>query len=118
MMDALDKKEYVCFQGDRYVNKDKLLTCSFMGKETYFPAGPFLLASRMKVPVVFYFAMREAGRTYHFHFHLTEKATRTKDKKPEQQLLEEYALTLENLLKQYPEQWFNYYKFWDKPSLD
>lgn len=118
MMDVLNKKEYVCFQGDRYVNKDKLLTCSFMGKEAFFPAGPFLLASRMKVPIVFYFAMREQGRTYHFHFTLINKISRCKDKKPEQQLLEQYASTLEKLLEQYPDQWFNYYKFWNKPQID
>lgn len=117
MMDVLNKKEYVCFQGDRYVNKDKLLTCSFMGKDAYFPAGPFLLASRMNVPVVFYFAMREPGRTYHFHFTLINEIIRSKEKRPEQQLLEQYALTLETLLKQYPDQWFNYYKFWDKPNM-
>ena len=89
-----------------------------MGKEAFFPAGPFLLASRMKVPVVFYFAMREQGRTYHFHFTLINKISRCKDKKPEQQLLEQYASTLEKLLEQYPDQWFNYYKFWNKPQID
>ena len=59
--EALDHKEYVCFQGDRYLNADKLLTLQVHGtRSTIFPIGPFLLASRMKVPVVFYFAMREA----------------------------------------------------------
>ncbi|WP_321436263.1 acyltransferase [uncultured Bacteroides sp.] len=116
MMDALDKKEYVCFQGDRYVNKDKLLACCFMGKKAFFPAGPFILASRMKVPVVFYFATREPGKTYHFHFTLVDKIVRSKDKKPEQALLEQYVSALEVILKQYPEQWFNYYRFWDEPK--
>lgn len=116
MTDALNKKEYVCFQGDRYVNKDKLLTCSFMGEMASFPAGPFILASRMKVPVVFYFAMREPSRTYHFHFAMVDKIIRNKNKKPEQVLLEQYASNLEKLLKQYPEQWFNYYRFWEEPE--
>lgn len=48
--EALDRREYVCFQGDRYLNKEKLLTTSFMGKEAKFPMGPFLLASKLKVP--------------------------------------------------------------------
>lgn len=39
--EALDRREYVCFQGDRYLNKEKLLTTSFMGKEAKFPDGPF-----------------------------------------------------------------------------
>lgn len=109
---ALDKKEYVCFQGDRFLNTDKLLTCTFMGQEAAFPIGPFLLASRLKVPVVFYFAMREAKQTYHFHFIQAEKVARTKEKRAEQALLEQYVNALENIIRQYPEQWFNYYPFW------
>ena len=110
--EALDHKEYVCFQGDRYLNADKLLTCKFMGHEACFPIGPFLLASRMKVPVVFYFAMREAKQTYHFHFILAEKVSGSKEKKAEQLLLEQYVNALEKVISQYPEQWFNYYPFW------
>lgn len=115
--DALNRKEYVCFQGDRYINKEKLLHTPFMGKEAYFPAGPFLLASRMKVPVIFYFAMRESKRTYRFHFIIAEPVTRTKEVKMEQRLLEQYTATLEQILKRYPEQWFNYYPFWNQPSI-
>lgn len=113
--EALDHKEYVCFQGDRYLNADKLLTCKFMGHEARFPIGPFLLASRMKVPVVFYFAMREAKQTYHFHFILAEQVSGSKEKRAEQLLLEQYVNALEKIIGQYPEQWFNYYSFW-KPS--
>lgn len=110
---ALDSKEYVCFQGDRYVKEDKLLTCSFMGKEAKFPAGPFLLATRLKVPVVFYFAMRESHKTYRFHFNMAQPIARKIDTKPEQELLKQYTQALEDILKKYPEQWFNYYKFWN-----
>ncbi|MDR0660429.1 MAG: acyltransferase [Prevotellaceae bacterium] len=109
---ALDDKEYICFQGDRYVTQDKLLTCSFMGKEAKFPAGLFILASRMKVPVVFYFAMREPHKIYRFHFYIAKPIARKAGVKPEQELLEQYVQTLEKILKRYPEQWFNYYKFW------
>lgn len=110
--EALNKNEYVCFQGDRYVNAEKLLTHSFMGKEASFPAGPFLLASRLKVPVVFYFAMREPNRTYRFCFTLANNVTRTKEKRPEQLLLDQYVNTLEKIVSEYPAQWFNYYNFW------
>ena len=114
--EALNKQEYVCFQGDRYLNKEKLLSHTFMGREAVFPAGPFLLASRMKVPVVFYFAMREPGKTYRFHFVISKNQGRTKEKKAEQALLEEYTATLEQIVKRYPEQWFNYYNFGGLPQ--
>ena len=111
--EAINQKEYVCFQGDRYLNKEKLLPGILLGQKAPFPAGPFLLASRMKVPVVFYFAMREPGRTYRFHFIIAEPVVRIKEKKAEMALLEQYTVALEQILKRYPEQWFNYYPFWE-----
>ncbi len=112
--EALNNHEYVCFQGDRYVNAEKLLTANFMGHDAQFPAGPFLLASRLKVPVVFYFAMREKNRTYHYRFTMASPVARTKDKKPEQALLEQYVENFGKVLNEYPEQWFNYYRFWNE----
>lgn len=114
--EALNRHEYVCFQGDRYVNADKLLTATFMGREADFPSGPFLLASRLKVPVVFYFAMREKPMTYHYRFTIAQPVPRTRDRKPEQALLEQYVANFEKILKEYPEQWFNYYDFWKSPE--
>ena len=110
--EALNRHEYVCFQGDRYVNADKLLTTTCMGREADFPSGPFLLASRLKVPVVFYFAMREKSMTYHYRFTIAQPVARTRDRKPEQAMLEQYVANFEKILKEYPEQWFNYYEFW------
>lgn len=111
--DALSNKEYVCFQGDRFLNSEKLLTCTFMGWKASFPAGPFLLASRMKTPVVFYFATRERRKRYRFHFTLMQKNLRIDGISPQQAVLEQYVNTLEKTLKKYPEQWFNYYRFWE-----
>lgn len=114
IMKVLEQGEYVCFQGDRYVNKEKLLTCRFMGEEAQFPLGPFLLAAKMRVPVVFYFAMRGKRKTYHFHFFVINKVEKEPGKRPEQVLLEQYVQALETILHRYPEQWFNYYPFWNK----
>lgn len=111
--EALGNNEYVCFQGDRFVNQDKVLYADLLGQRAAFPAGPFLLASRLKVPVVFYFAMRESHRTYRFHFTPTGPVKRSAGIKPEQVLLHQYIGSLEQMLSEYPEQWFNYYPFWE-----
>lgn len=110
---ALDNGEYVCFQGDRYLNEERTLSHEFLGKTASFPAGPFLLASRLNLPVVFYFAMREKKKTYRFHFTIANNDIHKKNPKREEKLLEQYTSTLENIVKSHPEQWFNYYKFWD-----
>lgn len=110
--DALDRQEYVCFQGDRYVEGSQVLRMDFLGKEASFPSGPYLLASRLGVPVVFYFAMREKGMRYRFDFVLAHPVKRSKETKPEQELLRQYVAALEPIIRQSPEQWFNYYDFW------
>lgn len=103
---ALDGGEYVCFQGDRYVEAENTVEVEFMGRKARFPQGPFLVASRMRVPVVFFYAMREKGRRYRFRF---VKAGQTTEKG----LLDEYLVTTERIIGSYPEQWFNFYKFWE-----
>ncbi|MCM1501541.1 MAG: acyltransferase [Bacteroidales bacterium] len=112
--DALGKGELVCFQGDRYINEDRYVTAEFMGRMARFPRGPFLLASRLCVPVVFYFSMREKGRKYRFHFFAPE-AGQTKGGKlySEEELLRSYIAHLERIVRKYPGQWFNYYDFWN-----
>lgn len=110
--EALNNHEYVCFQGDRYLNEHKLLETEFMGTKALFPCGSFVLASKLKKTVVFYFAMREPKRTYRFHFYVVPPSSEYR-KEGHKWLLEQYKTTLESILKKYPEQWFNYYDFWN-----
>jgi len=112
--EALDKKEYVCFQGDRFVSQKYLMKSLFLGKEANFPAGPFQIASRFKVPVVFYFSEKESTYKYSFRFFIADPVKRTKELKPEQALLNQYISVLESRIKEHPEQWFNFYPFWEE----
>jgi len=110
--DALDRLEYVCFQGDRHVAGSQVLHTEFLGKEAAFPAGPFLLAAKMQAPVVFYFALREKGMSYSFNFVIAQPVVKGNGVRPEQQLLEQYRSLLEKIARKHPEQWFNYFDFW------
>lgn len=116
--EALDNKEYVCFQGDRFLNEGRYLEHSFIGKTARFPSGLFTLAAKLRVPVVFYFAMREQKRAYRFNFTIADSVNTIEKRVSEQDILEEYIMALENILKQYPEQWFNYYQFWQKEETE
>lgn len=112
--DALDAKEYVCFQGDRFISDKKSYTFDFFGKNAKFPAGPFYLADKYNVPIVFYFSMREKGMKYRFIFRVAEPASEgEKSSDAAYRLAQQYVNVLEDIVKKYPEQWFNYYKFWD-----
>lgn len=107
--EALDNGEYVCFNGDRYLNDKETFRTRLLGAEALLPAGPFKIAAKCRVPVVFYYAMREKGRTYRFIF--SEAAVEHNRPAP---LLEQYTASLERLLADYPRQWFNFYNFWNE----
>lgn len=108
--EALDRGELVCLMGDRYLNEDKLLASGLLGHPAKFPYGPFLLASKLKIPVFFYNAVRRQGMTYRFSFRQAEIPKQ--EKGAEMAVLKQFTETLGNFLRQYPEQWYNYYDFW------
>lgn len=114
---ALDYLELIAIHGDRFMEGAKTITANFMGKPAKFPEGPFYLALRMNAPVSFAFAMKEGQKHYHFHATAPKmyeipkgKRISTEDIEP---VLKDYIAAVETMLKKYPEQWFNYYNFWD-----
>ncbi|MCP4976735.1 MAG: lipid A biosynthesis acyltransferase [Maribacter sp.] len=106
---ALERGELVCFTGDRYFEGQKTLSTQFLGETAIFPAGPFLLGSRSKVPVLFVYVMKESKKHYHLY---ARKAILTK--RDAQELLESYTQSVAWILDKYPLQWFNYFNFWDQ----
>lgn len=106
---ALSRNELICFTGDRYFEGTKCLTAPILGEDANFPAGPFLIASRLKVPVVFVYVMKEAN--LHYHLYARRADTKYRDEKA---LLATYIESVEAMLKIYPLQWFNYFNFWYK----
>ncbi|TDE31704.1 MULTISPECIES: lipid A biosynthesis acyltransferase [Flavobacterium] len=106
---ALAKNELICFTGDRYFEGVKSLSENLLGEEANFPAGPFLIASRLKVPVVFVYVMKEAN--LHYHLYAREAQVKHRDEKG---VLKAYVASVESMLEKYPLQWFNYFDFWNK----
>ncbi len=105
---ALANNEIICFTGDRYFEGSKFLEEDFLGKKAKFPAGPFLIASRLQVPVAFVYVMKEPKLHYHLYARVAEVKHRDS-----QGLLQSYVQNLESMLQKYPLQWFNFFDFWD-----
>ncbi len=110
--EALKNNELVCIHADRFVAGNKTMTTNFLGSAARFPAGPFVLAATFKVPLSFVFAFKETD--FHYHLYASEVKTYegTGKEAMMQQLLQEFAAAMEEKAKLYPEQWFNYYNFW------
>lgn len=106
---ALSNNELICFTGDRYFEGSKYLETDLLGKSAKFPAGPFLIASRLGVPVVYVYVMKEDNLHYHLYARVAEKIKN----RDSQGLLQSYVQNLETMVQKYPLQWFNYFDFWD-----
>src|SRR3970040_3035322 len=76
---ALANNELICFTGDRYFEGAKSLSENLLGQEARFPAGPFLIASRLQVPVIFVYVMKEAN--LHYHLYAREAKVKHRDAK-------------------------------------
>lgn len=105
---ALSQNHLICFTGDRYFGNSKTIQAELLGKEALFPAGTFMLASRLKAPVAFVYVMKEPNLHYHLY---TRRAPEFKHRDA-QAVLNAYTESVEGMLKKYPYQWFNYFNFW------
>lgn len=108
---AAKNKELICIHGDRFLPGSKTISGKFLGEEALFPKGPFALASRMGLPVSFVYGMKE--ETSKYHFYCTEPLTDTSSDKA---IFKPYLEMLEKMVKTYPNQWYNFYPFWNKPT--
>jgi predicted LPLAT superfamily acyltransferase len=110
--DAFKNNELVCMHADRFVEGNKTLTGDFLGEKARFPLGPFLLAYKFKVPVSFVFAMKERPLHYHFFASEIQEYHHLEKEMALREMLNNFSIEMENKVKKYPEQWYNYYNFW------
>jgi predicted LPLAT superfamily acyltransferase len=115
MAAALARNELLCIHADRYRPGNRTVAADFLGKSAYFPLGPFILASKLRAPVCFVFAFKEKRNLYHF-YGFPPKTYEGRGRAGALQMLDDYVALLEEKVKQYPEQWFNYYDFWQQPE--
>jgi predicted LPLAT superfamily acyltransferase len=115
MGEALQKNELICLHADRFLEGNKTILRNFLGEEAQFPQGPFLLSSSFKVPVSVVFAFKESST--HYHFYGSKTIERSSDESKVDfmdRLLTCFVNELEQKVKMYPQQWFNYFNFWGK----
>jgi predicted LPLAT superfamily acyltransferase len=110
--EAINRKELVCMHADRFLEGNKVQAVSFLGTPAKFPIGPFVLASTFKVPVSFVFAMKESSLHYHFFATPDQNEPGAGKEALTRKLLNAFAEAMEEKVKKYPQQWYNFYNFW------
>ena len=112
--DAFANNELICMHSDRFIEGNKTLTTDFLGDKARFPVGPFVLAASFKVPLSFVFAMKETDFHYHFFASELKEYGHLEKEVGMQKMLNDFVGEMETKVKQYPEQWYNYYNFWQQ----
>ncbi len=102
---ALQQAQIVSMPGDRLFGSPRSITCSFLGAEAKFPLGPFALAQGRQVPALAVFVMKKGMKSYRIHVRRLQGETK-------EALCRCFVENLENVIRQYPTQWFNFYDFW------
>ena len=114
---VLKNKGIIAMHGDRFVDGNSTVEHEFFGQKAKFPTGPFHLAAKYKVPFSFASAFKEKHNTYHFIAtepqYIEYPGSVTKRNEEIRIKSEIYVKQLEDIVKKYPLQWFNYYNFWE-----
>jgi predicted LPLAT superfamily acyltransferase len=115
IMDVLERGEILTIPCDRIFSGNKTVTLGFMGKKASFPTGAYHLAAKYDVPVLTLFVMKESAKHYHvFLSRIDHYSASYLSKKEKVEILAlNYVSELEKILEKYPEQWYNFFKFWN-----
>ena len=103
---ALERNELIAIHADRLLGGVKYFELDFLGKKAKFPMGPFVIAAKFNAPVSFVFAIKKDKQ----HYALSATIPITEKMKPEE-VAKKYVAELEKKVKEFPEQWFNYYDY-------
>jgi len=115
IMEALERGEFVGMMGDRLLAGEGVAV-DFLGGRARFPVGPYAIAASAGVPVIHVFGTRSGSRRYDFHARsvgVLRYADRRRKAPELARWAQDFAATLEGLVRAQPEQWGNLYPFWE-----
>ncbi|UJR85183.1 hypothetical protein [Sandaracinus amylolyticus] len=95
----------------------RTVSAEFLGGTARFPTGPYLLASMLKCPVYLTFGLyRDPNRYDLFCEPFAEKIELPRKAREEAlaKYVQQYATRLEHFVRMAPDNWFNFYDFWER----
>ncbi|MBR5984389.1 MAG: acyltransferase [Bacteroidales bacterium] len=109
---AIDNGEIVSMPADRIFGSQKAAECTFFGETARFPLGAFALSAQKNASVLAVFVMKEATKKYHAYVRKIQCDRSAKLREQMSQMAQNFAENLEEIVRKYPTQWFNYFDFW------
>jgi predicted LPLAT superfamily acyltransferase len=114
--ECLDRGGVVGIMGDRVMKDDQAVACNFLGREARFPIGAMRLAHVVRAPVVLFFGLYRGGNRYEVYLEsFTEAVQLSHEQRATdlKQWTQRYADRLEVFCRRAPDNWFNFYEFWN-----
>lgn len=119
MADAVQDGHMIALLADRARAGEATCMVPFLGEPAPFPSGPWQVAASIGAPVVVCFGTYLGGNRYRLDFELFEEQVRLPRQQREaalQTLVARYAARLEDYVRRHPDNWFNFYDFWQPPE--
>lgn len=110
--EALCRGDIISFPSDRHMEGTRCLKAEFLGQEAQFPQGPFSVATMRGVDVLAVNVMKEGLRKYRIYLTPLPYDKAASRKEQIRQLSQAYVAELEDKVRRYPTQWFNFFDFW------
>ncbi len=115
--ECLDRGGIIGVMGDRVTQHDRIVMCKFFGREAQFPTGPIRMARVTHAPVLLFFGFYRGGNRYEIYlesFSLEAPSSSDRRDVDVNEAVQRYADRLEDFCRRAPENWFNFYDFWDE----
>lgn len=111
---ALADGEIISMPADRVFGSQKTFTIPFLGADARFPQGSFTLGALRNVAMIFVAVMKTAPRRYTIHIRRLDPQVEGNTRRRAEILARNYVGFLEEIVRRYPTQWYNYFDFWTK----
>lgn len=109
---ALADGEIISMPADRVFGSQKSFDIDFFGAKAKFPRGPFLIAALRDVHALFVSVMKTGAKTYLISVKEIDCPTEDAPKRKAEAMAKSYVRLLEETVREYPAQWYNYFDFW------
>ena len=116
LREKISSGQDVIIMGDRTSlgSKSHNIMLPFLGCDSLFSQGPFILAGLLDCPVFLLFSMKEK-KVYKITFeHFADSLAVPRKNRSEhlKGYMEKYVARLEHYVQRYPLQWYNFYNYW------
>lgn len=118
--ERIDAGELVALLADRVSPRDRAVPARLLGAQAQFPAGPYLLAATLACPVLLVFGIHKRRNRYEVHCEPFANQIKLPRRHRDPLLpcvVQRYAARLEHYCRMAPDNWFNFFDYWN-PIVD